>query len=703
MRNSVPRRNQNISGYLISILICGLLSACDTGTVTPTKTLENLDPAESTGHFQFEAERFADMRILRYQVPGFEQLDLKTKTLLYYLSEAGMAGRDIMWDQNYRHNLSIRHLLEAVIRHYPDDRNTDEFQALQLYVKQMWFANGIHHHYSNDKFTPEFSFQQLRGMANAAAEGEDFPLTPQALEQTLTKLQPIIFDPNLDNKKVSKVADADKVLASSVNFYSGVTEHEVAQFYAEKQNPEELESVSHGLNSQLTKQNGEILERVWKVDGMYGPAIQKIVYWLEKAATVAENPEQEKALLLLAEYYRTGDLHTFDEYNIAWVKDTESTVDVINGFIEVYNDPLAYRGSFESVVSVRDPIATQRIEMLATEAQWFEDHSPIDDAHKKENVTGISAKAINVVSETGDASPATPIGINLPNSNWIRAKHGSKSVNLSNIVYAYDQVSGNANQAFSYSQDEMDRAEQYGALSSTLTTDMHEVIGHASGKLNPGVGTPKQTLKQYGSTLEEARADLVALYYIYDSKLIELGAMPNLDVGKAAYERYLRRGLLMQLQRIKPGNNIEQDHMRNRQLVARWVYEKGLSPDEQNVIDEKKKDDLTYFVINDYEQLRILFGQLLKEIQRIKSEGDFDAAQQLVETYGVKVDSELHQEVLARYEKLNIPSYSGFINPRLVAIEENGEIMDVKIEYPDDFMAQMLEYSEKHSFLPLEN
>lgn len=670
------------------------------GTETENQAVGAQDISDQNESFQYEAERFADLRVLRYRIPGFDQLDLRTKTLIYYLTNAGLAGRDIMWDQNYRHNLTIRQLVESILRYYPGDRNSEAFKNLHLYAKQMWFANGIHHHYSNDKFTPRFTSQELVTLAEASAKEPSFPFTPEELSNHLTNLQPIIFDPSIDAKKVNKDGDADKIADSAVNFYRDVTEKEVTEFYSKIIDTIDETPISYGLNSQLAKENGEIVERVWKVDGMYGQAIEKIVFWLEKATTVAENEQQRQAFELLIEYYRTGDLEIFDQYNIAWVNDTESNVDVINGFIEVYNDPLGYRGSFENVVQVRDPIASQRIDALAKEAQWFENNSPIMSAHKKENVKGITARVINVAGEAGDASPATPIGINLPNSNWIRAQHGSKSVSLANIVEAYNQVGGKSIEEFGYSEEEIKRAKEWGDLAGKLRTDLHEVIGHASGQLEAGVSTPKQTLKQYGSTLEEARADLVALYFLLDEKLLELGVMPSLEVAKAEYDRFIRNGMMQQLNRIKLGDNIEQDHMRNRQMISQWVYQQGLS---DNVVEEIIRDDKTYFVINDYNKLRTLFGQLLREVQRIKSQGDFEAGRDLVETYGVTVDARLHQEVLTRYSSLNIPPYSGFINPKLTAVEENGNIIEVLVSYPDDFTQQMLDYSENWNFLPLIN
>ena len=690
------------SGVSLGLLACQPnddISGPDSG-VTSAPTAEPAEESTAQIEFQYEAERFADLRVLRYRIPGFEQLDLKTRTLLYYLANAGLAGRDIMWDQNYRHNLKIRQLAEGIIRHYPGDRDAEPFQGLLLYAKQMWFANGIHHHYSNDKFTPTFSYQDLQLLANASADQEGFPIAKEALAGRLEELRAPVFDSSVDAKKVNKSDSADKIADSAVNFYRDLTEQEVTDYYASLTDTENPEPVSYGLNSQLIKENGEIKEKVWKVGGMYSPAIEQMIYWLEKASTVAENDAQKRAFDLLIKYYRSGDLKDFDEYNIAWVEDTESTVDLINGFIEVYNDPLAYRGSFENVVQVRDPIATRRIDALAQNAQWFEDNAPILDEHKKENVTGITARVINVVAEAGDASPSTPIGINLPNANWIRAKHGSKSVSLANIVEAYDAVGGKSIEEFGFSQEEIDRSREWSDLAGKLHTDLHEVVGHASGKLNPGVGTPKQTLKQYGSTLEEGRADLVALYYVMDEKLVELGVMPSLEAGRAEYDRYIRNGAMQQLNRIKMGNNVEEDHMRNRQMIAQWAYEQGKA---DNVIERVSREGKTYFVVRDYLKLRELFGQLLREVQRIKSEGDYEAGKALVENYGISIDPVLHQEVLDRYATLDIPAYSGFINPKLVATEENGQIVDVTVDYPTDFTTQMLEYSENWGYLPLEN
>ena len=655
----------------------------------------------SNQEFQFNADKFADIQVLRYKIEGFEQLTPKQKELVYYLYEAGLSGRDIIWDQHYKHNLAIRKTLESILNHYQGDKNSEEYQKFLVYAKRVFFSNGIHHHYDNFKIIPECSqefFQSLIEKCPDSSLPTDFGDKKTFIDFILNE----IYNPKVAPLKINQNTKEDIVATSAVNFYEGLTQKEVEAYYNKIIDKNDPRPISYGLNSKLVKENGKIVEKVWKVGGMYSSAIEKIVYWLEKAVKVAENDIQKQALQKLIEYYQTGDLKKFDEYNILWVQDTSSVVDVINGFIEVYNDPLGYRGSFESVVSIKDFETSKRIDAIAKEAQYFEDHSPILPQHKKKNVTGISAKVITVVGESGDASPSTPIGINLPNADWIRKEHGSKSVNLGNIVDAYDQsAAGNGMlEEFCFSKEEIELAKKYANLSDKLHTDMHEVIGHASGQLEPKVETPANTLKNYASTLEEARADLVALYYIYDDKLVQMGIMPNKDVGKAEYDKYIRNGLMTQLVRIKLGNNIEEAHMRNRQLVAKWVYEKG---QKDNVIEKVKKDGKTYFVIRDYEKLRFLFGELLKEIQRIKSQGDFKAGRDLVENYGVKIDQELHKEVLERYSKLNIAPYRGFINPKLVPVMEGDKIKDIKIEYPTDFLEQMLEYGKNYSFLPVKN
>jgi len=656
--------------------------------------------AEGEASFRVEAERFADVRVLRYRAPGFEALAPKTKELLYYLYEAALSGREIIYDQKYRYNLAVRRVLEEVVKHYPGDRGAADFQALTVYLKRVWFANGIHHHYSNDKFVPGFDFAAFERIVKATP-GE-FPVRPgQTLDELLAELKPVMFDRSVDAKLVTKSGTVDVLAGSAVNFYDhDLTQAEVAAFYAARKNANDSEPVSLGLNSTLVRRGGVPVEQVWKVGGRYTQALEHVVSWLEKAAAVAENAAQRTALEKLVAYFRSGELSDWDEYNVAWVEDKDSLVDVINGFIEVYNDPLGMRGSFESVVSFRDPVATQRIDAIANQAQWFEDHLPILDRHKKASVKGITGKVITVVIEAGDSAPTTPVGINLPNADWIRKQHGSKSVSLGNIVAAYNAVRGGADKEFAWDAADIERGERYSELAETLHTDMHEVIGHASGQLDPGVGPLHDTLKNFGSTLEEARADLVALYYAIDPKLLEMGLMPSIDVGKTEYDHYIRNGLQQQLYRVPPGGDVEEDHMRNRQLVAAWVYEKGL-PD--NVIERRVRDGKTYFVVRDYDKLRVLFGDLLRELQRIKSAGDYAAIRDLVEHYAVKVDPVMHAEVLERYAKLDIPAYSGFIGPRLVPVESGGRIVDVRIEYPDDFSAQMLEYAEKYSWLPTWN
>lgn len=648
--------------------------------------------------FKFYTESFADLRIQRYYVPGFDDLTLQQKELVYYLYEAALAGRDIIYDQNFKHNLYIRRSLEAIVNTYNGDRNTPDFQKFMTYVKRVWFSNGIHHHYSNKKILPEFSKEYFHELV-ANSDEYKFPLqNDEHIDDLLKKLDSLIFDPKVAEMKVNQADGVDLIKTSAVNFYEDVTQKEVEDYYKKITDPNDPHPISYGLNSKMLKKDGQIIERQWTTKKMYAPAIRKIVYWLEKAVEVAENDQQKKALQLLIEYYQTGDLKKWDEYNIEWVKDTNSVVDVVNGFIETYNDPLSYRATFESVVSIKDKEATKRIEAISKNAQWFEDNSPLMQEHKKKNVKGVSAKVITAVVESGDCSPSTPIGINLPNSNWIRKEHGSKSVNIGNIIYSYNKFSETSGvlQEFAYSKEEIERDKKFGALADDLHTDMHEVIGHASGQINPGVAEPHQTLKNYYSTLEEARADLVALYYLLDEKLIDIGVMPSLEVGKAAYDDYIRNGLMVQLARVKLGENIEEAHMRNRQLVAKWAFEKGA---KENVIEKKQRDGKTYFVVNDYNKLRKLFGELLREIQRIKSEGDFNAGRNLVENYGVKVDPVLHKEVLERYQKLNIAPYAGFIQPKLVPIKQGEKIIDVKIEYPEDFTKQMLEYAEKYSLL----
>lgn len=634
-------------------------------------------------------EQFDDIKIIRYQIPAWDELSMNNKKLAYYLTQAGLAGRDMMYDQNYRHNLVIRRTLEDAYRAYEGDKEAADWKAFETYLKKIWFSNGIHHHYSHDKFEPGFTREYL-GKLMEASGGK---LSEEVLN--------VIFDPSIDAKKVTKDATKDLVLASAINFYGpNVTTADVESYYKKLMADKDPERpISYGLNSRLVKDStGTLSEKVWKVGGMYSASLIKVIGWLEKATSVAENPQQKEALELLIEYYRTGDLKKWDDYNIAWVKDTTSTVDYINGFVEVYNDPLGYRGSYENIVEIRDLDASKKMKVIAENAQYFEDVSSIMDEHKKSKVVGISYNFINVAGEAGDASPSTPIGVNLPNANWIRAEHGSKSVSLGNIVGAYDKAGTSGFlKEFSNDSNEIMLSKKYGKQADKLLTALHEVIGHASGKINPGVGTPKETMKNYSSTLEEARADLVALYYMLDPKLIEMGVMDDLDVGRHAYDDYIKNGLMLQLRRLKAGEIIEEDHMRNRQLNASWAFEKG---EAENVISQVKRDGKTYFEINDYDKLRTIFGDLLREIQRIKSEGDFPAAQALVEDYGVQVDQAIHAEMLERSAQFDSAPYGGFINPRLVPVEEDGFITDIKVEYPTDFAGQMLEYDEKYTTLP---
>ena len=649
--------------------------------------------------FKWKIDQFADIKVMRYQVPSFDSLTPKQRILVYYLSQAAISGRDIFCDQNFKYNLAIRRTLEAIYKGYTGDRKTPEWEQFMVYLKRVWFSNGIHHHYSTDKFLPQFSqeyFNQL--VSNTSVEL--FPKEFRAKDQLLSTLTPIIFDPNVASKRVNQGSGIDMIATSACNFYDGLTQVEAENYYASLRDPKDQTSVSYGLNSKLVKENGKIVERVWKIDGMYGPAIEKIVYWLEKAADVAENETQKKSIETLIEYYKTGDLKKFDEYSVLWVGDLTSNVDFTNGFIETYGDPLGYKATWESVVNFKDIEATKRTEIISANAQWFEDNSPIDKEFKKEEVKGVSAKVITVAALGGDCYPSTPIGINLPNADWIRKAHGSKSVTMDNITYAYDQAAiGNGFiEEFAASPEEIELSYKYGHLAGNLHTDLHECLGHGSGQLAKGVKGDE--LKNYGSALEEARADLFALYYMLNPKMVELGIMPNLDVAKAEYCSYIRNGLMTQLTRVEFGKNIEQAHMRNRQLIAKWCFEKG---NAENVIEKKLVNGKTYFVINDFDKLRVIFGELLREIQRIKSTGDYEAGKNLVENYGVVVDLILHREVLDRFAKLNLAPYGGFVNPLLVPVLKGDLIVDVKVEYPDDFAKQMMEYSENYSFLPTFN
>ncbi len=687
--------------YSIAALAALLLAACGQSQA-PLDASSPPGESASPHEFDVHVDRFADVEVLRYQIPGFDALSLQEKKLAYYLSEAALAGRDIIFDQNYRHNLRIRKLLAAIVRSYSGDRSGEAYGKLLEYAKLVWYAHGIHHHYSMDKMLPEFTPTELVVLVNKS-DSAQMPLDDgQTVVELLAMLQAPLFDPDTAPKKVTLDPEVDQVVNSATNYYRNVTADEVAAFYAAKVDADPDRPVSWGLNSQLIKIDGEIVEKTWKVGGMYGQAIEQIIYWLAKATTVAENDLQKAWLDKLITYYKSGDLKDYDDYNVAWVADADSRLDAVNGFTEVYDDPIGYRGSWESVVSLRDLVATHRISTIGQNAQWFEDNSTIRDEHKKKSVVGISAKVITVIMEGGAAAHTSLIGINLPNANWIRKDYGSKSVTLGNMMEAFDiaAAASGLSDEFTHTDEEKARNDEYGTLASLLGVDMHEVIGHASGQINPGVGTPKETLKSYASALEEARADLVSLYYAMDPKLIELGLMPSVDVGKTTFDGAIRNGLMTQLRRVKLGDDIEEAHMRDRQVIASWAYEKGL---ENNVIEKVMDDGKTYFVIRDYEALRGLFGDLLQEIQRIKSEGDYDAGKALVETYGVKVDQAVHAEVLARIEPLNIAPYKGFIQPRIVAVRENGEIVDVLIEHPEDFVERMLELEDNYSFLPLDN
>jgi len=651
--------------------------------------------------FDYTVEQFADLQILRYRVPGFEDLSLKQKELVYYLTEAALQGRDILFDQNGKYNLTIRRMLEAVYTGYKGDKNTPDFKAMEVYLKRVWFSNGIHHHYGSEKFVPGFTPEFFR-QAVQSVDAATLPLAEgQTVEQLCEEVFPVIFDPTVMPKRVNQAAGEDLVLTSACNYYDGVTQQEAEDFYNALKNPQDETPVSYGLNSRLVKEDGKIQEKVWKVGGLYGQALEKIVYWLKKAEGVAETPEQKAVIAKLMEFYETGDLKTFDGYAILWVKDLNSRIDFVNGFTESYGDPLGMKASWESLVNFKDLEATQRTELISGNAQWFEDHSPVDGQFKKEKVKGVSAKVITAAILAGDLYPATAIGINLPNANWIRSHHGSKSVTIGNITDAYNKAAhGNGfNEEFVYSDAELQLIDKYADVTDELHTDLHECLGHGSGKLLPGVDP--DALKAYGSTIEEARADLFGLYYVADPKLVELGLTPSADAYKAQYYTYLMNGLMTQLVRIEPGNNVEEAHMRNRQLIARWVYEKGAA---EKVVELVKKDGKTYVVINDYEKVRDLFGRLLAEIQRIKSTGDYAGAHDLVEAYAVKVDPALHAEVLERYKKLNLAPYKGFVNPKYeVVTDADGTITDVTVTYDEGYAEQMLRYSKDYSTLPSVN
>ncbi|MDY5773390.1 MAG: dihydrofolate reductase [Bacteroidaceae bacterium] len=655
-----------------------------------------------TDNFSYTDEKFADIQMLRYKVEGFEQLSLKQKTLIYYLQEAALWGRDILFDQNGAYNLRIRKMLETVYTDFQGDRNGEDFKAMTEYLKCVWFSNGIHHHYGCNKFIPKFSETFFRE-ALLAVDAQKLPLQEgQSVEQLCDEVFPVIFNPEVMPMRVNQKDGDDLLLTSAENYYGqGVTQAEAEAFYNKQRDPKDEQPVMYGLNSRLVKENGKLVEKKWTTEGLYGGALSKIVFWLEKALPYADTEEQADVIKKLISYYQTGDLKTFDEYCIAWVKDIQGRVDFTNGFTEVYGDPLGIKGSWEAIVNFKDTVATERTEKLSQNAQWFEDHSPVDARFKKEECKGITAKVITAAILGGDLYPSTAIGINLPNSNWIRKEYGSKSVTIGNLTGAYNKAAhGNGfGEEFVIDDATLQLIKKYGDVCDDLHTDLHECLGHGSGKMLPGV--TDDSLRAYGSTIEEARADLFALYYLADPKLVELGLTPDAEAYKSNYYTYIMNGLLTQVVRIKPGHNIEEAHMRNRALIAHWVYEKGK---EQNTIELAKKDGKTYVKINDYEALRGLFGELLAEIQRVKSEGDFQGARALVEGYGVKVDATLHQEVLERYAKLNISPYKGFINPVYVAETDNeGNITDVKVTYGEKYDEQMLRYSRDYSGLPFIN
>lgn len=648
--------------------------------------------------FKILTEQFADIRILRYQVPEFENLNFEKKRLVYFLSQAALWGRDIIYDQNYKHNLLIRHNLENIYKTFSGNRESESFKAFVVYLKRFWFSNGIHHHYAMDKFFPTCSQDEFKEFINASDKDNYKFFNEEKFDVFIEEFTKLIFDSTLDAKRLSLDAKNDLVINSACNFYENVTQEEAEEFYKNQKIPNPQKPISLGLNSKLIKENGEVKELTYKLGEHYSAAIGKMIFWLEKAVRFTENDAQTKALLKLIDFYKSGDLKDFDDYSLAWLQDTESSVDMIHGFIETYGDPLGRKATYEALVSICDVEATKRAVTVSGNANWFEQHSSTSSKHKKENIQGVTAKAIFVVMEAGDCSPSTPIGVNLPNADWIRAEHGSKSVTITNIIDAYDLASKDSGvlEEFAFSEEEVDLDKSRGSQASKLHVDLHEIIGHGSGKIEDGVAEPAETLKNYASTIEEARADLVALYFTMDQKLIDLGLMPDEKTGICEYNSFIRSSLLTQLVRVEFGKEIEESHMRNRQLIAKWVFEMGK---EENVIERVKKEEKTYFVIRDYEKLRLLFGTLLKEVQRIKSTGDYQAAKDLVENYGVKVDLELHKEVLARWERLNIAAYAGFLNPQYSPIFDDHKMVDIEITYPDNFTKQMLYYSQHYSSL----
>lgn len=673
---------------IFTLMIALFMTAC-------SKNQEGQDE-----NFSYTVDAFADMQILRYRVPQVEMLSVRQKELLYYLTEAALNGRDILYDQNCKYNLLVRRTLEAIYTNYDGDRNTSDFCAFETYLKRVWVSNGIHHHYGNDKFVPEFSQTFFENEVNKLSVSSIEKIGVSKSE-ILATLIPVIFDPEVAARRLVQDSGVDLLQASACNYYEGVSQTEAEAFYNAMKNPADETPISYGLNSKLTKQDGVLVEKTYKIGGLYSAAIEKIVYWLEKAQSVAENEQQQFVISKLIEYYRTGDLKTFDDYSIAWVNDTVSHIDFVNGFIETYGDPLGMKASWESLVNFKNTEATKRTEIISSNAQWFEDHSPVAKEFKKEQVKGVSAKVITAAILAGDCYPTTPIGINLPNANWIRAAHGSKSVTIENITSAYDMAAhGNGfAEEFAWSQTEIDLMNKYGFVTDNLHTDLHECLGHGSGKLLPGVDP--DALKAYGSTIEEARADLFGLYFMADPMMMKLGLLPDKDAYKAEYYKYFMNGLMTQQVRIELGKNVEESHMRNRQLITRWVYEKAK---EDRSVELRERNGKTFVVINDYEKIQQHLGELLAEIQRIKSTGDYQAAHDIVENYAVKLDPVLHKQILDRYAGLKIAPYKGFVNPVYTPIyDQNGNFTDLKIDYTENYVEQHLRYSADYSSLPTFN
>ncbi len=663
----------------------GLLFACN-----PKE-----EPSED---FKYLVDEFSDIKVMRYQIPNWDSLTLQQKEYLYYLGEAAKYGRDIIWDQNFKYNLLVRKTLETILNTYTGEKNESDYENFVTYAKRVFFSNGIHHHYAEDKFFPEISESYFINLIKKS-DSIQFPIQKgKSMDEFIAFITPIIFDKEQYDIRRNNGQGIDLIATSSVNFYEGVLQKEAEDFYAKKHHPNDSTPISYGLNSKLLKRDGKIYEDIYKADGLYSEAIQKIIYWLEKANTVAENDAQRNYTNLLIQYYKTGDLKTWDKYNIAWVKDSESTVDYVNGFIEDYGDPMGMKATWEAVVNFKDFEATKRSNIISSNAQWFEDNSPIDTKFKKKEVKGVTAKGIIATTLGGDCFPTPPIGINLPNADWIRKDHGSKSVTITNLMEAYEKAAEespkNVLSEFAYSQEEIDMVKKYGAITNIVHTDLHECLGHGSGQLLPT--TKPGTLKEYNSALEEARADLFGLYYCADPKLVKLGIMPDAEAYKAEYCSFIRNGIMGQLSRIELGKTVTESHMQDRKLIAEWCYEKGKT---DNVIERKTKEGKTYFVINDYQKLRELFGQLLAEVQRIKSEGDYAAGKKLIETYAVQIDPVLHKEVKERYASLQIKPYGGFINPEIIPVKKEGKIIDYKIEYPTNFLKQHLDYGKKYATL----